>query len=163
MAKSQTPFMPDFTQFFSDFSMPNVGFDTLISSNRKNLEAATKANQLMAEGIQSLVSHQAEFTREIMNESLGMMNSLMSEGSPEDKLAEQSDWAKESYERFVKNNEEAQELIQKTLTKATEVLNQRVKQSFDEARDTASEAASAVNAAAGTTTSSKSKSSSKKS
>jgi len=152
MAKTQNSFetsgvkFPDFSQlyaaynrYFGDFSklwQNGKAFDVegFVASQRKNVEALTAANQLAFEGVQALVRRQAEIVRENVEELTKITRELTAAGSPEDKLAKQTQLAKEAFENALGHVRELTGLVQKSSSQAVDVLSKRVADNLDEVK-----------------------------
>jgi phasin family protein len=143
MARPNNPFgdfdftkMMDPSKLMGDFKMSGVDMEKVVSSQRRNLEALTAANQLAIEGMQAVAKRQAEIFRQVMEESSSAMKSLMAAGSPEDKAARQTELTKEAFKSAIANMRELAEMVAKSQGEAFEVINKRVTDSLDELRDT---------------------------
>lgn len=134
MAKSTgNPFFDmDVTKLLSEYKVPGVDVDSLMASQRKNIEALTAANQLAAEGIQAVMRRQAEILRQSIEESTSAVNDLIAAGSPEDKAAKQADVVKTAFEKALANARELAEMIAKSNAEAADVISKRVSESLDE-------------------------------
>lgn len=134
MAKTTgNPFLDiDVTKFLGDYKVPGVDMDSLLASQRKNIEAITAANQLAVEGLQAVIRRQAEILRQSLEESSALMSDLMAAGSPEDKAAKQTDLVKAAFEKALANSRELAELVAKSNTEAAEILSRRFSESLDE-------------------------------
>jgi phasin family protein len=134
MAKTTgNPFLDiDVTKFLGDYKVPGVDVDSLLASQRKNIEAITAANQLAVEGLQAVLRRQAEILRQSLEESSALMSDLMAAGSPEDKAAKQTDLVKTAFEKALANSRELAELVAKSNTEAAEILSKRFSESLDE-------------------------------
>lgn len=134
MAKTTgNPFLDiDVTKFMGDYKVPGVDVDSLLASQRKNIEAVTAANQLAVEGLQAVIRRQAEILRQSLEEGSALMGDLLSAGSPEDKAAKQADIVKTSFEKALSNARELAELVAKSNTEAAEILSKRFSESLDE-------------------------------
>lgn len=134
MAKTTgNPFLDiDVTKFMGDYKVPGVDVDSLMASQRKNIEAVTAANQLAVEGLQAVIRRQAEILRQSLEEGSALMSDLMTAGSPEDKAAKQADIVKASFEKALSNARELAELVAKSNTEAAEILSKRFSESLDE-------------------------------
>jgi len=64
-----------------------------------NVEALTRANQLALEGMQAVFKRQAEILRQSLEESSSMGREIAGAGSPQEKMARQTDIAKEAFEK----------------------------------------------------------------
>ena len=152
MAKAQNSFetsgvkFPDFSQLYADYNRYFGDFSKLwqngkafdvegfVASQRKNVEALTAANQLAFEGVQALVRRQAEIVRENVEELTKITRELTAAGSPEDKLAKQTQLAKEAFENALGHVRDLTGLVQKSSSQAVDVLSKRVADNLDEVK-----------------------------
>jgi len=152
MAKAQNSFetsgvkFPDFSQLYADYNRYFGDFSKLwqngkafdvegfVASQRKNVEALTAANQLAFEGVQALVRRQAEIVRENVEELTKITRELTAAGSPEDKLAKQTQLAKQAFENALGHVRELTGLVQKSSSQAVDVLSKRVADNLDEVK-----------------------------
>ena len=128
---SHNPFM-DFTKLTGQFKMPNFDADALIEAQRKNIEAITAANRVALEGVQALTQRQVEIVRQAWDESASAVEKLSAAGKPEEKLAKQTELAKQAMEQGLANLRELTEMGAKSNSEAVEFISQRVVESFDE-------------------------------
>lgn len=122
----------DVTKIMGDLKFPVVGFDTVVETQRKNIEALTAANQTAFEGVQALFQRQAEVVRSSVEELTKATTDLWSTASPEEKAAKQAELVKKSYESAVANLREAIDMLAKSNTQAADLINKRVGESLDE-------------------------------
>ena len=122
----------DVTKIMSDMKFPVVGFETVVESQRKNIEAFTAANQTAFEGVQALFQRQAEVVRNSVEEMTKATTDLWAAVSPEEKAAKQADLVKKTYEGAIANLREAIDMLAKTNTQAADLINKRVGESLDE-------------------------------
>jgi phasin family protein len=137
MAKQPTgnPFLDlDMTKALSDFKVPGIDIDSVMATQRKNIEAVTAANQLAFEGLQAVVRRQTEILRQSMEEVGSMMSDVIAAGSPEDKVAKQTELVKAAFEKALANMKELSEMVAKSNTEAADVLSKRVSESLDEVK-----------------------------
>ena len=139
MATKTNPFgefeftrMMDMTKMMGDFRPGQVDMDSLMASQRRNLEALQAANQLAVEGVQAVARRQTEILRQTMSEVTNAMKDMMTAGSPEEKAARQTELAKEAFERAISNMRELAEMTAKAQNEAADVINKRVAASLDE-------------------------------
>ncbi len=114
------------------------GFDieAAVSSQRKNIEALSQANQLAVEGAQALMRRQVEITRQAVEDFSAMFcDFVQPNGSPEDRFAKQAEYSKHAIEKSLSNAKELTELVTKVNTEAFDVINKRVAESLNEVRD----------------------------
>lgn len=131
----------DISKYLGDFKVPGVDVDSLVSSQRKNIEALTQANKLAYDGLQAVVKRQAEILRQTVDEIAQATKDIAEPGNPQDKAAKQAELAKDTFERSLSNLRELSEMIAKANTEAFDLLNKRFTQSLDEVRDTFSKLA----------------------
>lgn len=132
---AKNPFF-DVTKALSDFRVPGLDVEAVASSQRKNIEALTQANQLAVEGIQSVLRRQVEITRQTFDDfSQLLRESVQPAGSPEDRLAKNAEFSKSILEKGIANARELTEIVTKANTEAFNVINKRVSEGLEEVRD----------------------------
>jgi len=122
----------DFTKLTEQFKVPTVDTEALLDSQRKNIEAFSVANRIAFEGAQAVSQRQVEILRQVMEESAAVVKQLTAAGKPEDKLADQAELLKHTYEQSVANFRELAEMGAKSNGEAVEVLSRRVTEGLDE-------------------------------
>lgn len=125
----------DMTKVMADFRVPGIDVESVVASQRKNIEAFTQANQLAVEGFQAVARRQVEIARQAFEEFSSVVKEFTSPGSPEDRIAKQAEYSKQALEKSVANARELGEIVSKANTEAFAVLNKRVTESLDEVRD----------------------------
>ncbi len=126
--------MMDVTKLMGEFKMPGVDMEAILGSQRKNIEALTAANRLAFEGVQAMMKRQTEILRQTMREVAAATQGMTATTSPQEKLAQQSTLAKETFERAVANMRELSEMVAKSNSEVFELLNVRLGQVMDEVR-----------------------------
>ena len=124
--------MMDPSKLIGDFKVPGVDVDAVVSSQRRNLEALSQANQLAIEGMQAVARRQTEIFRQMMEEASQAMKDVMAAGSPEEKAGRQTELVKEAFKRAIGNMRELAEMVAKSQGEAFDVINKRVTESLDE-------------------------------
>jgi phasin family protein len=132
MANQYPFFETDFTKIFSEFHVPGLDFESLMATQRRNIEAVTAANQLAVEGVQAVLRRQAEILRQMVEESSAGLRDLMAAGAPEQKIAQQTDLVKGTFEKALANLRELTEMVAKSNTEAADVLTKRIGESLTE-------------------------------
>ncbi len=122
----------DMSKMFAEMKLPKVDMDSIMATQRKNIEALTSANKLAFEGMQAVARRQADVMRQMMEEMSGMISDMMSAGSPEEKMARQADMAKQTFEKILSNMKELAEMLSKSNSEAATVINARISESLDE-------------------------------
>ncbi len=133
MATSSNPFFEnDFTKMFSEFKIPGMDMQSLVATQRRNIEAVQTANQLAIEGVQAVVRRQSEIMRQMVEESSTVLRDMMATGAPEQKIAQQTDLVKSAFEKALGNLRELTEMVAKSNTEAADVLTKRIGESLTE-------------------------------
>jgi phasin family protein len=125
-------FENDFTKIFSEFKIPGFDMQSLIATQRRNIEAVQSANQLAIEGVQAIVRRQSEILRQMVEESSTSLRDMMAAGAPEQKIAQQTDLVKTAFEKALGNLRELTEMVAKSNTEAADVLTKRIGESLTE-------------------------------
>ncbi len=132
---TKNPFFDiDFTKIAADYKIPGVDVEALVSAQRRNIEAITAANQLAFEGLQAVGRRQAEILRQTLEETAAALRDSVTQGSPEEKLAKQTDLAKQAFEKALANMKELADLLAKSNQEAASVISARVTASIDEVK-----------------------------
>ena len=127
------PFSPtDITKLLTDFKIPGVDFEPMISAQRKNIEALTEANQLVIAGIQAVMKRQAEILQASMEEARTVASEIMVPGAPEAKVAKQAEVVQTAFQAALANMKELADLVTKSNTEAANVISKRVTEGLDE-------------------------------
>ncbi|HEX4504108.1 MAG TPA: phasin family protein [Alphaproteobacteria bacterium] len=133
MAGPTNPFLEnDFTKLFSEFKVPGFDMQSLVATQRRNIEAVSHANQLAVEGVQAVMRRQSEILRQMVEESTSSLKDLMAHGAPEAKIAQQTDLVKAAFEKALANLRELTEMVAKSNTEAADVLTKRIGESLTE-------------------------------
>jgi len=136
MAKLPNPFDTDVTKLMAEFKLPGVDMETVLATQRKNIEALTKANQLAIEGLQTVARRQAEILRAGFEEAQALARDLFQgKASSEDRVGKQTEATKAALEKAFSNARELSEIVGKAQQEAFEIINKRMTESLDEVRD----------------------------
>jgi len=132
MMNGKNPFDIDVTKAFAGFTLPAIDPESVMASQRKNLEALTQANQLAVEGVQAVTRRQVELAREAFEGASAAFRDLVSPGAPEDRFAKNAALAKDMFEKSLANAKEMAELFSKANSDAFDVITKRMSESLDE-------------------------------
>lgn len=135
MAKLPNPFDTDVTKLMAEFKLPGVDMETVLATQRKNIEALTKANQLAIEGLQTVARRQAEILRAGFEEASSLARELFQNQSPEDRVSKQTEATKHALEKAFGNARELSEIVGKAQQEAFEIINKRLTEGLDEVRE----------------------------
>lgn len=122
----------DVGKAFAGFTFPGLDVDSLVATQRKNIEAFTQANQLAVEGAQAVARRQVEIARQAVDEASTLLREWTQPGAPEERLAKNAELAKQAFEKGLANARELTELVTKANTEAFNVINKRVAEGFEE-------------------------------
>ena len=125
-------FEMDITKVFADCKLPGIDVDAIVSSQRKNIEAVTAANQQVFEGLQALANRQAEILRSTLTETGTLLTEAFAAGSPEDKAAKQAELVKKAFATALANMKELSELVAKSNSEAANIITKRVGDGIEE-------------------------------
>ena len=125
----------DISKFIGDLKVPGVDVESVVSSQRKNIEALTQANKLAFEGVQAVFKRQVEIIRQSLEEGAAVAKEMVEAGTPQDKAIRQTELAKDTFERALANARELSEIIAKSNSEAFDLLNKRFAQILDEIKD----------------------------
>ena len=131
----------DVTKMFADFRFRPFDVEAIWAAQRRNIEAFRQANQLAAEGMQALARRQIELTRETFEGFSALLRDLSQPVSAEDRIAKNTDYAKQMLEKGVSHGREVVSIAAKAGADAAEVLHKRATESLDEMRALASKTA----------------------
>lgn len=129
--------MEEFSSMLKQYNLPGVDMDSLMASQKKNMEALTAANRVALEGMQAVAKRQAEILQETMNEASKAVDVLSKAGSPTEVAAKQAELAKDAFERALSNMRELAEMVAKSNEEATSTINARISATLDEIKDMA--------------------------
>lgn len=122
----------DFTKAFGQYQ--NLPFDmtALLETQRKNIQAIADAQQVAFENLQGLAQHQSKIISQLVEDNAAIAQQMMSEGTPEEKIAKNADAFKFVYEKSVANLKEISEMVGKSSEETSKIINKRVSASISE-------------------------------
>lgn len=131
--KFENMYGEDFIKNFSSLSAFQL-FDvnSLLEIQKKNFEAFTEAGKLVLEGLQGAAQRQSEFLSQVITESSAMVKDIVAEGTPEQKITQQTALTKKCYEQSVTNWRELTEIVNKSGKQAADIIQGRVASSLME-------------------------------
>lgn len=122
----------NYNNAFSEMFKNTLDFNQLFSTQRRNIEALSAANQVVVEGVQAISRRQAEVMRNNVEDTLKASKDLMTSGTPETNLSKQADFAKSFFETSLQNLREITEMATKSGFEAFDVLNRRAAETLEE-------------------------------
>lgn len=109
--------------------------EALLAAHQRNIEALSEANRIALEGAQAVAKRHMEIMQQAMVELTDTLQALATPGVPQEKVSQQADLMKRTYEHAVANARELSDLIQRSNGEALEALNKRVATAMDEVKE----------------------------
>ena len=134
MADATQPFTDMFKKFGEQLKVPPFDMTKIMEHHQKNLEAMSKSWQAMAEGASGIAHKQKEIFEAAMKDMAEMAQSYKPGGNPQDVMAKQAEFAKKAMEAAIANTRDIAELVQKSSTEAFKIVQDRMKESYEEIR-----------------------------
>src|SRR6516164_7780003 len=91
----------DITKMMADFRFRPFDVEALMSCQRRNIEALSQANQLAVEGAQAVARRQIEIARQTIEDVSTLIRELSQPTSTEDRIAKNTEYAKQMLEKTV--------------------------------------------------------------
>jgi phasin family protein len=135
-------FLDQIKSFGSRLGLPKVDVDKLVDMQLKNIDALGRSAQVAGEGAKALADKQREIIEAAFKETSAMVSDFRPTGDPKAILAKQQDYAKRAFELTMQNTRDIAELTKKTTTDATAIIQDRLRASLTELRDSVSRAGS---------------------
>ena len=138
MADTQTRpnfFDFDVTKMMADFRFRPFDVEAIMACQRRNIEALAQANQLTVEAVQAVTRRQIEITRQSLEDMSALLRDFAQPVSAEDRIAKNTEYAKQILEKSINNGREITLLATKAGTEAADVLRKRACEGLDEIRD----------------------------
>jgi phasin family protein len=136
MADARSSFFDfDVTKFMADFRFRPIDMDAWLAYQRRNIEAFTQANQVAVDGVQAVARKHIEMARQSIEDVSALMRDLAQPASAEERIAKNTEYAKQMLEKSVNHGREVTMLATKAGADAAEVLRRRASESLDEIRD----------------------------
>lgn len=131
----------DVTKIMTDFRFRPFDVEALMACQRRNIEAFSQANQLAVEGVQAVARRQIEIARQALEDVSVLFRELAQPTSTEDRIAKNTEYAKQMLEKSANHGREIGELATKAGAEAAAVLRKRATETLDELRDMAKQQA----------------------
>ena len=109
--------------------------EAITTSQRRNIEALTQANQYAVEGVQKVLHRQFEIAGQALDDFSTMVHDLFKpNGSPESWMAKQAEFSKKTIESGLANARELTETVTQANTAAFNTIGKRMAEALDEVR-----------------------------
>jgi len=134
MAETPRNFTDMFTKLGEQLKIPSIDMTKIMEHHQKNLEAMTKSWQAMASGASELASKQREIVQQAVQDVTAMVQEYKPGGSAQEIMAKQTEFAKKAMEAAIANTRDITELVQKSSAEAFKIVQDRMKESYEEIR-----------------------------
>jgi phasin family protein len=134
MADATQPFTDMFKKLGEQLKVPAFDMSKMMEHHQKNLEAMTRSWQAMAGGASEVAQKQKDIFEAAMKDMAEMAQSYKPGGNPQEVMAKQAEFAKKAMEAAIANTKDIAELVQKSSTEAFKIVQDRMKESYEEIR-----------------------------
>ena len=134
MAEAPQNFTDVFRKWGEQLKIPSFDMTKFMEHHQKNLEAMNKSWQAVASGATEIANKQRAIFEQAMTDVADMAKEYRPGGSPQEIMAKQTEFAKKAMEAAIANTRDIAELVQKSSTEAFRVVQDRMKESYEEIR-----------------------------
>jgi len=120
-----------FTKLTGNFKLPVLDMESLMTTQRKNIEALSAANSAVVEGVQDVSTRQAEIFQAALDDASKVFVDF-NPANPMEAAGQQADHYRNALEHALGNMTELAEMVAKTGREATTVMNERISASLKE-------------------------------
>ena len=138
MTPDATSYIEMLRKFGSDLGLPKLDIDKLIEAQKKNIDALSQSAQVAAQGAQSVAQKQREVMEAGLLEATALARGYQPLGKLQDNLALQTEFAKKVFEIAVKGAQESTTTARQSTGEAVKIIQNRLKESFEELRGSVS-------------------------
>ncbi len=135
MADTPQNFTDMFKNLGEQLKIPSFDVKKIMEHQQKNLEAMAKSWQAMAGGANEIAKKQREIFEEAVKDVTAMVQTYKPGGSPQEIMAKQAEFAKKAMEAAIANTHDIAELVQKSSAEAFRIVQDRMKESYEEIRN----------------------------
>ncbi len=132
MADQNSPFAFPFADMLKNIHAPGFDPDAILESQRKNLEALSRASQITAEGMSNVARRHMEYLNESMDELSAATEKLADARDTQDMLTQQGELINNAYERALANMRELADMISESNAEAFDTISRRIEESINE-------------------------------
>jgi|AGTN01.1.fsa_nt_gi phasin family protein len=136
MADATQPFTDMFKKLGEQLKVPAFDVSRIMEHHQKNLDAMTRSWQAMAGGASEIAAKQREIFEAAVKDVTEIVQAYKPGGSPQEMMSKQAEFAKKAMEAAIANTKDIAELVQKSSTEAFKIVQDRMKESYDEIRAT---------------------------
>jgi phasin family protein len=129
-----TSYIDMLRKFGSDLGLPKLNVDELLQTQKKNIDALGQSAKVAAQGAQSVAQKQREVLETGLREAATLARDYKPLGKIHENLALQTEFARRVFEIAVQGAQESASTARQSTTEAVKIIQDRVKESFEETR-----------------------------
>jgi phasin family protein len=122
-------------KFGNDLGLPKLDVEKLLEAQKKNLDALGRSAKVAAQGAQSVAQKQREVLEAGLREATSLAREYKPLGKVQENLALQSEFARRVFDIAVKGAQDSTATARQSTTEAVKIIQDRMKESFEEFRD----------------------------
>jgi phasin family protein len=129
-----TSYIDMLRKFGSDLGLPKLNVDELLQTQKKNIDALGQSAKVAAQGAQSEAQKQREVLEAGLREATTLAREYKPLGKVHENIALQTEFARKMFEIAVEGAQESASTAKQSTTEAVKIIQDRVKESFEEIR-----------------------------
>ncbi len=131
-----------FKQFQSTAAMPNIDFESIINSHRKNMESMSIASQAAAETVKSIAQAQGRYARQAIEDMASYARKATpSSSNAQEQVDAQAQFIKDEVQKAMSYSKEVSDIWNKSQDKLTKIASGRLNEYIEETKQMAKGAA----------------------
>jgi phasin family protein len=116
------------------FALPSLNIEALGEAHRKNAAAVASANQAVFDGLNTLAQRHTDLFKTTVDDCGKLGSDVLASASLDDRGTKQAEAARQIYHSTVARLRDLSDIAVKANVAATDILNARVAEAFDEFR-----------------------------
>lgn len=124
--------MSEMMKPFQMMSIPGMDVSEWVSMQQKNVDALTKANQVLLDGTQQVMEKQMQIMQKAVDEATKAAQDLLEEKDASAQASKRFDLAKDAFTQAVGSLDEVSDIATKSNREAMELIKSRALDAFDE-------------------------------
>ena len=129
-----TSYIEMLRKFGSDLGLPKLNVDELLQTQKKNIDALSQSVKVAAQGAQSVAQKQREVLEAGLREAATLAREYKPFGKVHENIALQTEFARKVFEIAVQGAQESASTARQSTTEAVKIIQDRVKEGFEEIR-----------------------------
>ena len=129
-----TSYIEMLRKFGTDLGLPKLNVDELLQTQKKNIDALGQSAKVAAQGAQSVAQKQREVLEAGLREAATLAREFKPLGKVHENLALQTEFARKVLDIAVKGARDSASTARQSTTEAVKIIQDRVKESFEELR-----------------------------